>query len=131
MGTNFLKIILVILIYSITVCATCNKKISCNETVYSFNATMRAFPDDDSININDTIWLEIDCSVTLVDISSGNSVNYSGAVNFSTGIDFFEFIGGNVNNPGVLAAVNAFEYKLNEGVFVPDNVVPQQNRDYN
>lgn len=110
--------------------ASCKKRINCNTLVYSFQTSIRAFPDLDSINIGDTIWIELTSSTNLSDGISGNTVDFSGAENFGTDINFYEFIGGNFSNPGVLAAVDAFDYKLTTGTFIPDNHLPEQNKDY-
>lgn len=125
-----IRFLIIIIIYFSSAFSSCKKRISCNEIIYSFSTHIRAYPDLDSININDTIWLEFSSPVQLNDINSGMSINYSGAENLGTSINFFEFTGGSVSNPGAIAAVNAFEFKLVNGVFVPDNHLPEQNRDY-
>jgi hypothetical protein len=109
---------------------SCNKRINCRDILYSFQTNIKAFPDLDSLNINDTIWLEFSCSTQLADLNSGQSIDYSGAENFGTAIGIFEFTGGSVNNPGGTGAVDAFEYKLIHGVFIPDSHLPNENKDY-
>ena len=65
---------------------SCNKRINCRDILYSFQTNIKAFPDLDSLNINDTIWLEFSCSTQLADLNSGQSIDYSGAENFGTAI---------------------------------------------
>jgi hypothetical protein len=122
---------LLTIIYFTTVYSSCNKGIICNQATYSFSTGIKAQPDLDSVNINDTVWLDFSCSTNLIDLVSGGNIDYSGAENFGTDINFFEFVGGNINNPGVVAAVSAFDYKLVYGTFLPDSHLPEQNRDYN
>jgi len=117
-------------IWFLSVYSSCNKSIFCNQATYSFSTNIRAYPSLDSININDTIWLEFICPVRLTDIASGNSIDYSGAANLGTAVDFLRFTGGSVSNPGVIAAANNFDYNLVTGVFVPDPLLPDQNKDY-
>jgi len=123
------RIIIVFLCY-LLVYSSCKKKINCNTVIYSFESSVKAYPDVDSINVEDTIWLELSCPTRLRDAYSGNTIDFSGAENFGTDINFFEFTGGSFSNPGVVAAVDAFDYKLIYGVFIPDNHLPNQNRDY-
>lgn len=130
MATNYFKVAFVIFIYITTVCATCKKRINCRETIFSFTTNIEAFPDNDSLSINDTIWLEFEAPTNLVDNVTGNTINYSGAINLGTDISFDQFVGGSVNNPGTIPAVNAFDYRLITGIFIPDNVVPDRNKDY-
>ena len=123
------KIILVFIAY-LLVYASCKRKINCNVIIYSFETNIESFPDLDSINIGDTIWIQLSCPTHLRDAISGNTIDYSGAENFGTDINFFEFTGGSFSDPGVTAAVSAFDYKLIYGVFIPDSHLPGQNRDY-
>jgi hypothetical protein len=66
----------------------CNKKFGCAETVYSFGMGIKAYPDKDSINIGDTIWLEINEPTTLKDAISGAMIDYSKASNLGSAIAF-------------------------------------------
>lgn len=126
-----MKYLIVVIVYVLSVYASCNKHGDCLTQTYSFATCIKAYPDTDSLNINDTIWLDFSCPTRLVDLGTGNMIDYSGAGNLGTAIDFLEFTGGSISNPGAIPAVNAFEYKLIYGVFIPDNVLPEKNRDYN
>lgn len=66
----------------------CKKlQIDCTQVKYSFKLPVKAFPDKDTINIGDTIWLEINESVTFKN-TDGNLINYSGAANLGSAIGF-------------------------------------------
>jgi hypothetical protein len=70
--------------------AICNKRSDCSQTVYSFEAFFKAFPDKDSIKIGDTIWLELNTPVQLKDILTNQMVDYSGAINLGTAIAYLD-----------------------------------------
>lgn len=108
---------------------SCRKNGDCLAQTFSFETNIKAYPDADSININDTIWLDFSCPTRLVDLGTGNHIDYSGA-SLSQSIDFLEFTGGSISNPGVTPAVNAFDFKLIYGTFIPDNLSPDKNKDY-
>ena len=125
-----LRIIILFFISYLSIYSSCSKRVNCKDIVYSFETNITAYPDLDSLNINDTIWLDFSCSTRLRDVITGTWIDYSDAENFGTAINFHEFKGGSFSDPGVIAAVSAFEYKLIYGVFLPDNHLPEQNRDY-
>ena len=125
-----IRVIILFLISCLSIYSSCKKRINCNEIIYSFQTNIKAFPDLDSIYINDTIWLDFSCPTQLLDAYSARTVNYTGAENFGTDVSFLEFTGGSVANPGGIAAADAFEYKLIYGIFIPDNHLPNQNKDY-
>lgn len=77
----------------------CNRRLDCANTKYSFSMGIKAYPDRDSIQIGDTIWLEVNEPTTLKDVLTNNMVNYSGAENLSTTIGIAELI--SVNNVDV------------------------------
>lgn len=125
-----MKYFIVAIIHVLFVYASCSKNGDCITQRYSFSTGIKAYPDNDSININDTIWLDFSCPTRLVDLNTGGLIEYSGAENLGTSIDFLEFTGGSITNPGAIAAVNSFEYKLIHGIFIPDDHLPEKNRDY-
>jgi len=124
------RILVLFFLGYLTIYSTCKKRINCNDTIYSFEASIKAFPDLDSINIGDTIWLELTSPTNLRDVISGNTIDFSGAENFGNAIRIFEFTGGSVSDPGGVGAVFDFDYKLIYGTFLPDNHLPNENRDY-
>ena len=70
----------------------CNKRFGCEENVYNFELDIRAYPDKDSISIGDTIWFEINALTTLTDVQTGRVIDYSGAANLGTFVDFSKLI---------------------------------------
>lgn len=106
-----LKWVTIALIYIVTVQATCKKRIDCDSNVYSFNINATVRPDQDSINVNDTIWIELSESVNLKDNASGNTINYSNAENLGTAIGFTELLGNSQDRN----AANEFNYMLLSG----------------
>jgi hypothetical protein len=59
---------------------------------------IKAYPDRDSINIGDTIWLEINEPTTMKDAINGAMIDYSKAANLSTTIGIAELISPNNGN---------------------------------
>ncbi len=107
--------------------AKCNKSpFDCANTVYNFELPLKVFPDKDSINIGDTIWLEINESSLIQDGPTGKMVDYSGTSNLGTALSFMEFTGGSFSNPGTEYAVSAFQFNLKSGSeivhFLPEKV---------
>jgi hypothetical protein len=71
---------------------SCNKTgLDCAQVKYSFDLPVKAYPDKDSISINDTIWLEINESAYFKDKGSGQVIDYSGAENLGTALAFGEY----------------------------------------
>jgi len=109
MGTNIIDKAKLLLFSTILIYATCKKNSDCANTVYAFSSEIRAYPDVDSINIGDTVFLELNHPVFSRDINSGIEVNYKNAANFGTAIGFAEFISSNNTNTEV---ASKFNYKL-------------------
>ncbi len=99
-------IVFYLLIFYLGTWASCNKDFDCRGTIYSFEAFYKAYPDKDSIKINDTIWIESNTPTQLKDLISNRMVDYSGAANLGTAIDYLEILGGDFNNPGVIPSAN-------------------------
>lgn len=105
-------LILLVLIFVISVSGSCKKvRIFCAENVYSFEATARVINHKDSVNIGDTIWLEVTAPVIQVDKISGQSITYSKAANLGTAIGFAELV-----LPIVAEAADKFDYYLVQGL---------------
>jgi hypothetical protein len=112
---------IIILIAGSAVFATCNKKLDCTQTVYSFEGNYKAYPDLDSIHINDTIWIELNEPTQLQDLMTNRWVDYSGAENFGPSIQYLQLTGGDVLNTGVVPAGNLFDNVLILGTTIPSN----------
>ncbi len=85
----------------------CGKKF-CANTTFNFKGSVKAYPDKDSIHINDTIWIELNTPTKLKDLTTGQMIDYSGAGNFGAAINFAKFNGGTISNPGATSAANDF-----------------------
>jgi hypothetical protein len=122
------------LFYCLVICylgiwASCNKSFDCRGTIHNFEAFYKAYPDRDSIRVNDTIWLELKTSTQLRDRTTNEMVDYSGAANFGTVIGYVELMGGDASDPGAIAAANHFENILVNGSSVPP-LRPDQLREF-
>jgi hypothetical protein len=93
--------------------STCKKNGNCTETSYSFEADAKVINPYDSINIGDTIWLEITALITQANRISGQTVTFSKAENLGTAIGFAEII-----LPEIKGAANDFAYLLVKGTTV-------------
>jgi hypothetical protein len=124
MDTKITRVTTLLFIYVVTIFATCKK--NCTENIYSFDMKLKAYPNLDSVNINDTIWVEIDEGTTLFDKISNTQKNFSGAGNLGTAIGFQEIIG---TVPQIKNVANDFNYKLINGVLL-NNPYTELIREY-
>lgn len=60
----------------------------CHHDHYGFKATAQFYPENDSIAVGDTIWFTSSVPVKNTDTISNQIINYGGASNFSTDINF-------------------------------------------
>ena len=86
---------ILLLLYITMVYGSCSRNSGClgNGNGYSFSMDSRVFPDMDSINMNDTLWLEIRGPVLLRDNLSGQMIDYSNAANLGTVVRLIELQG--------------------------------------
>jgi hypothetical protein len=69
--------------------AGCSKTpLDCANTKYSFQLPVKAYPDKDTVNTGDTIWLEINEGTSFKNGQSGEIVDYSGASNLGSVLSF-------------------------------------------
>lgn len=115
MATKLLPVATFILLYVATVFATCKKPRDCTQNNYAFELSAKVYPDLDSIRVGDTTWIEIDEPVTLQDVFTSASINYSGAINLGAIIGFQEIIG---STPQIVSVANDFNFKLINGTEV-------------
>lgn len=59
MDIKILRLLGAIGVFLSMVSSTCKCGTGCAEIKYSFNINCKAYPDKDSINVGDTIWIEI------------------------------------------------------------------------
>jgi hypothetical protein len=130
MATKIFAIAVLFIIATATIFSTCKKSgLGCANTVYNFKVAAQAYPDKDSVRINDTIWFAVDFPKNLIDINSNNNVSFNGASNLGTALSFDIFIGGNISNPGTSYAANNFNYLLLVGDSV-SNPFAERIREY-
>jgi hypothetical protein len=113
---------IITLLYITTVYGNCSKNKGClgNNNGYSFSMDSRLYPNLDSININDTLWLEIRGSVMMLDNQSSQMINYSNAANLGTVVGVNELLG----NSNYRGAFVDFQLKLLYGSNVVNNIDP-------
>lgn len=112
MDTKYYTIAILFIIATATTFSKCQKGgLGCARTVYNFQMEIQAYPDNSSIKIDDTLWLEINAPTSLPDITKGKTVDYSGSKNLGTAIGFGQFFG----KDSIKDAANLFEYKLING----------------
>jgi hypothetical protein len=106
----------------------CSKNKGCLGTKngYSFSMDSRLFPDSDSINIGDTLWLEIRGPVLMRDNLSGQMINYTNAANLGTVVALIELLGSS-NFRGAFPDFNLF---LKKGVNVPNPKDPMRLKEF-
>lgn len=93
---------------------TCRKySIDCSRSVYSFEAKAKINNPSDSINIGDTIWLQITSPLSQIDANSGQIITYSKAANLGTAIGIGELV-----PPSGKEAANDFNYYLLKGTLL-------------
>ena len=113
MGSKIIYKAILLLFCTILIYATCKKNSDCANTVYAFSSEIKAYPDVDSINIGDTIFLELNQPIISKDVNSGVQIDYRNAANFGTAIGFAEFISPNNINTEV---ASKFNYALIRGI---------------
>lgn len=113
MGTKIKIFAISLVISTTTIFSTCKKNgLGCVESNVFFNVDAKVFPDKDSINIGDTIYVEVNIPTTLID-QNNNSVDYSKASNLGTSMGFVKLVS---DSPIVLDnAVPDFNFDLVSG----------------
>lgn len=93
---------------------SCGKNIigACHQS-FAFKIDAKVYPDKDSVNVGDTIFIEINIPIMLTDSSSGERLNLDGATRISTDIGFVKLVS---DSPIVLDdAVPDFDFKIISG----------------
>ncbi len=104
MATNkYILITLFVTSLFLIKCGCKKLQIDCTQIRYNFQLPVKAYPDKDSINIGDTLYLKIDESSILRDSISSSNIDYSGTENLGTVITFNK-----------LVAVGKLEYALDK-----------------
>jgi hypothetical protein len=117
MATNKKLWLSAILIQLLVCYAGCKE---CDNAHYAFSISNKIYPDKDSIHVGDSIWIEVDAPTHLVDQGTNAEVDYSGAQNLGTAIQFLKLGNGTVQIPNVQPAGASFKTDLLIGDSVPE-----------
>lgn len=110
MDTNMKLIAVVACLYATTVYSSCKNILGCPVSTYSFFLTAKVFPDRDSINVGDTIWVEINSPDVFTDQISRQQITFNDSKNLGTDMGFVKLVSA---SPIQLAyAVNDFNFVL-------------------
>ncbi len=112
------KIVTVLMIlYIITIFNTCKKNgLGCTESSIYFSVDAKVYPDKDSINIGDTILVDINIPTTLPD-QFNKMIDYSNANNLGTDMGFVKLV--NVSPIQLEDAVPYFTFYIISGKETP------------
>ncbi|MEO6638536.1 MAG: hypothetical protein ABIN25_09675 [Ginsengibacter sp.] len=106
MGIKINRIIILLLLLGITsIGSQCKKRFGCANMVYNFEIGVKTSPNNDTINIGDTIWFEINSPSTLKDQNTNQLINYSGVENLGSGISLDKLGLNNLFPIGVFTAL--------------------------
>lgn len=97
----------------------------CTETTYSFAVTAAFSPQNDSIQVGDTLFLTSTFPSKLPDRLSGKEVDYVNASNLGTSI-FVDLLPD--NKSALVDAVSNFDYVSRKGRIYTDPTVPSPTR---
>lgn len=119
-----MKSLIILFLVLIVLSANTCKKIDCAVSVYSFEAKAKILNAADSINIGDTIWLEINCPISQPNLATGQTIQYSNAANLGTAIGFGELV-----LPSIKGAADDFIFLLEKGILL-NNANVSEIREY-
>lgn len=137
MAINIKKIAVLVIIYSSTVYSTCKKSIlGCASSTYSFEIDARIYPDKDTVQVGDTIWVEINSPDVFTDQISNQQINFSNANNLGTDMGFVKLI-----NPSPIQLADAvslfhftllfgIEEKSNDTALIKNFLIKEKNNRY-
>ncbi|MEP7229636.1 MAG: hypothetical protein ABI691_05260 [Ginsengibacter sp.] len=93
----------------------------CTKNHYDFNGTSVFSPEKDGINIGDTIWFNSIISIKNLDTKSNQIIDYSGASNVSTQINFNT---ANSTDP-TIGSIDSFKFIKGKGEISINTNFPQ------
>ena len=118
MVTKIFTVAILLITAVATTFSTCKKGgiLGCHQS-FAFTIDAKVFPDKDTVNIGDTIFVEVNFPTTLTDSSSGEIANLNGGSGVSTDMGFVKLVN---NSPIELDdAVADFDFKLINGKELP------------
>ena len=126
MDTRKIKLSVLLIIAMSCLQFQCRRIFGCTEQKYSFNLPIVAYPDKEEVAISDTLWFEMKHSVLLMDHLTEEIVNYSGAANLGSAINFSKL------NDTIFSekSVAKFDYILEKGVDLGRSLDPERLKEY-
>ena len=77
---------------------------------------IKAYPNQDSIHVGDTVWIEVNEPTTLRDAFSGKMIDYSGTANLGSVISFQAY--SSITGQFTVNAANKFDFVVAKGTQV-------------
>ncbi len=112
MTTKIFTVVVLIIISMATIFSTCNKGgLGCANALYNFNIPESITPDKDSIQIGDTLFLNVSTSSSLSDLQRGTVINYSNTENLGNVVTLLRFAPLNTD----VGAINNFKFIFKKG----------------
>lgn len=110
---------------------SCNKNpFGCYDNNYSFEMPVKIYPDNETLAVGDTFWIEYSMPKQFTDLISGEKIFFDGAANLGLSINFQQLCPDSILERSVIPAVNAFQLHVTKGKFLPDDLSPNRNVDY-
>jgi hypothetical protein len=111
MATNNYRLILLLFLTCLFfIKCDCKKlQLDCTKVQYNFVLPVKSYPNKDSINVGDTIFLEINVPISFIDIGTNQTISFNGAENLGSAIGFQIYDSVTKN---WLDAVNQFSFYL-------------------
>ncbi len=95
---------------------------NCSDNIYSFNSdSAKVYPDKDSIQVGDTLWLEASTPTTVKDSTTGKTVDYANAENMGIAISMLLFNENSTSNPNPTYGLSDFDFAIKEGSYYTSN----------
>ncbi len=127
-----MKPLIILVIASFCMGSTCNKyPLGCYGNAYTFEIPLKIYPDKETVAVGDTIWIEIATPKQFTDLPTGRKIDFDGAANLGIDVDFLQLCPDSILERSVIPAVSAFQLLVIKGTFLPDDLSPDRNVDYN
>lgn len=122
MVSKILSVVILFLIVLTTTFSTCKKSsiLGCPNSTYSFELDARIYPNADTINVGDTIWVVINSPVIFTDQISNQQINFDNANNLGFDMGFEKLV--NVSPIKLVGAVSLFKFNLLSGIEISNRL---------
>lgn len=126
MVIKYITLAMLIVISITMIFSTCKKRFGCEQTDFSFKIGVKAYPDIDSVNVNDTLYLEINEPVNFKEVNNGATINFANAGNLGMGVSFLEILEGAKTQ----GAIDKFKIYLITGANANNNYDPTSLQEF-